>query len=184
MKHYKNVTTHIKLLIFRFIGKVLTEKTVHGGRRTVAEDNYDCHCFVREDNLAGVLIADKTFSMTDSYVVLERMLDDFTKQFPSDTWEDLSDDKVLFPLNEYFLKPQGTNTNYTSWKDGDSETQREEFEPLVVGNLDYTTCLQNLRNTVQYRQRVSLNQPLIENHPSTELKDPFEKGTCSGCVIS
>lgn len=124
--------------------------------------------------------------MTDGYVALERILDDFTIEYSVDTWKDLTDDKVLFPLSDYLPALHVTNT----WKDGDSEVHKEDFEPLVVGNLDYTTCLQNLRNTVQYRQRVSLNQPLIptkmENHPSSvsELKDPFEKGTCSGCVIS
>lgn len=166
----------LKPLISRFIGKVLTEKTVSGRRRTVAEDNYDCHCLVREDNLAGVLIADKDFPMTDGYVALERMLDDFTKHYTADTWKDLSDDKVLFPLSDYLPK-----LTHTSWKDGYSDVEREGFEPLVEGNLEYTTCLQNLRNTVQYRQRVSLNQPTI---PSNADSQPLEKGTCSGCVIS
>lgn len=127
-----------------------------------------------------MLIADKAFSVTDVYVALERLLDDFTKQYAADTWKDLSDDKVLFPLSDYFLPLQPPHTNYTTRKDPDNEIEREEFEPLVEGNLEHTTCLQNLRNTVQYRQRVSLNHFT----PSTELKDPFEKGTCSGCIIS
>lgn len=129
-----------------------------------------------------MLVADKVYPMTDGYVAVERMLNDFTKQYAPTMWKDLSEDKVLFPLNNHLLGLQSTVTSTNNMWKGGLEIEREDFEPLVVGNLEYTTCLQNLRNTVQYRQRVSLNQPLLPM--STELKDPFEKGTCSGCVVS
>lgn len=154
----------------------------------MTEDNYDCHCFVRDDNLAGVFIADKIYPTVDAYVAVERMLDDFMKQYSPATWKDLSDDKVEFPLNDYLQAFQQTTTTLTMNIVRQDDIKKEEFEPLVEGNLDYSTCLQNLRNTVQYRQKVSLNRPTAYSTSSKlDADNPLmfdEKGACSGCVIA
>jgi synaptobrevin family protein YKT6 len=45
-----------------------------------------CHCFVRSDSLAGVLISDHEYPQRVSYTLLSKVLDDFTAKHPQNTW--------------------------------------------------------------------------------------------------
>lgn len=44
------------------------------------------HVFVRGDNLAGVVISDQEYPNRVAHTLINKFLDDFSKQFPSNTW--------------------------------------------------------------------------------------------------
>lgn len=69
-----------------FTSKIIVERTTIAQRASVKEQEYMCHCYVRSDSLAGVLISDHEYPQRVSYTLLSKVLDDFTAMHSSATW--------------------------------------------------------------------------------------------------
>ncbi|XP_065827652.1 synaptobrevin homolog YKT6-like [Oscarella lobularis] len=66
-----------------FTSSLLVERSEPGQRKTVKEQEYRCHVFIRSDNLGGVLIADQEYPQRVAFTFLTKVLDQYTTEFPN-----------------------------------------------------------------------------------------------------
>lgn len=92
---------------FRFVSKTLIEHTDSASRQSVAEEKYVCHVYIRDDKLGAVLVADHDYPPRVAYVLITKVLDDFTSAVPMELWSTGSESSVQFEtLNGYLDKYQ------------------------------------------------------------------------------
>lgn len=65
-----------------FTSKIVTQKTQPGQRQSVQQQDYMCHCYTRQDSLAGVILTDKEYPSRVVYTLIAKLLDEFTNQNP------------------------------------------------------------------------------------------------------
>ncbi|XP_065183660.1 synaptobrevin homolog YKT6-like [Sycon ciliatum] len=65
-----------------FTGQVLVERTHAGERKSVKEQEYLCHVYVRSDNTGAVLIADQEYPQRVAFTFLNKVLEQFVTDFP------------------------------------------------------------------------------------------------------
>ena len=70
----------------KFTSKIMADKTAAGARQSVKEAEYMCHCFARDDSLAGICMADEEYPHRVAHTLISKILDDFTGQVPRDQW--------------------------------------------------------------------------------------------------
>lgn len=70
----------------KFTSQVVVERTVSGTRSSVQEKEYTCHCYVRSDNLAGIVISDQEYPNRVAHTLLMKVLDDFASKVPEHVW--------------------------------------------------------------------------------------------------
>ena len=70
----------------KFTSKIMADKTAPGARQSVKEAEYMCHCFARDDSLAGICMADEEYPHRVAHTLISKILDDFTGQVPRDQW--------------------------------------------------------------------------------------------------
>lgn len=63
-----------------FTSKLLVEKTSPGARRSVKEQEYLCHVYVRSDGLSAVLVSDADYPTRVGHTLLTKVLDDVSAQ--------------------------------------------------------------------------------------------------------
>jgi synaptobrevin family protein YKT6 len=73
----------------KFTSKIITERTSQGARSSVKQQEYFAHVFVRTDNLAAVLISDEEYPKRVAHTLLNKILEEFAKTVPSQTWPTL-----------------------------------------------------------------------------------------------
>lgn len=56
-----------------FTGKLLVERSGTPSRSSVKEQDYMCHCYVRTDNLAGVVISDLEYQSRVAMTMLSKV---------------------------------------------------------------------------------------------------------------
>uniref|UniRef100_A0A8C6AET4 V-SNARE coiled-coil homology domain-containing protein n=1 Tax=Monodon monoceros TaxID=40151 RepID=A0A8C6AET4_MONMO len=61
-----------------FTSQLTVERSSKGSRASIKE--HLCHVYVRNDSLAGVVIADSEYSSQVVFTLLEKVLDEFSKQ--------------------------------------------------------------------------------------------------------
>lgn len=69
-----------------FTSQLIVERSAKGSRASVKEQGYLCHVYVRNDSLAGVVIADSEYPSRVAFTLLEKVLDDFSRQVDSIQW--------------------------------------------------------------------------------------------------
>ena len=89
-----------------FTSKIIVERTTIAQRASVKEQEYMCHCFVRSDSLAGVLISDHEYPQRVSYTLLSKVLDDFTAKHSCVTWPGAKAGLPFPQLDEFLAKYQ------------------------------------------------------------------------------
>lgn len=70
----------------QFTGKLLVERSGLGARSTVKENEYYCHCYVRNDRLAAVCVTDAEYQARVAMSFLTRVLDDFSTKVTTSQW--------------------------------------------------------------------------------------------------
>jgi synaptobrevin family protein YKT6 len=65
-----------------FTSQVLIERTSSGERKTVKEQDYRCHVYVRSDNLGATLIADQEYPQRVAFTFLNKILDQYASDNP------------------------------------------------------------------------------------------------------
>ncbi|EPY88192.1 synaptobrevin YKT6-like protein [Camelus ferus] len=69
-----------------FTSQLIVERSAKGSRASVKEQEYLCHVYVRNDSLAGVVVADNEYPSRVAFSLLEKVLDDFSKQVDRIDW--------------------------------------------------------------------------------------------------
>uniref|UniRef100_A0A4X2JZG2 Synaptobrevin homolog YKT6 n=1 Tax=Vombatus ursinus TaxID=29139 RepID=A0A4X2JZG2_VOMUR len=69
-----------------FTSQLIVERSEKGSRASVKEQEYLCHVYVRNDGLAGVVIADNEYPSRVAFTLLEKVLDEFSKQVDKIDW--------------------------------------------------------------------------------------------------
>lgn len=86
-----------------FTGKILVERSSAPSRSTVSEQEYMLHCYIRNDGLAGVIIADKEYPQRVAFNLLTKLLDEFSQQVPASEWPTVAENSVQFNKAEVYL---------------------------------------------------------------------------------
>jgi len=63
-----------------FTSKIVTQRTPAGSRQSVKQQEYMCHCYVKPDGLAGVIIADVEYPARVAFTLISKLLEEFHKQ--------------------------------------------------------------------------------------------------------
>ncbi|XP_042200369.1 synaptobrevin homolog YKT6 [Callorhinchus milii] len=69
-----------------FTSQLIVERSVKGSRAAVKEQDYLCHVYVRNDSLAGVVIADNEYPSRVCFTLLDKVLDEFSRQVDRIDW--------------------------------------------------------------------------------------------------
>ncbi len=79
-----------------FIARTIVQRTQPGMRQTVKNDEYLCHVHVKDNGIAGVVVADGEYPTTAAFSVIGKVLDDFMQQHGRDpSWQSLEADGTL-----------------------------------------------------------------------------------------
>jgi synaptobrevin family protein YKT6 len=89
-----------------FTSEVLAQRTSTGERRTVKEQEYRCHVYVRSDCLACVVIADSDYPPRVVFTLMSKVLEMFSSDFPQSSWSQKSSDLSYPPLDSFIKKYQ------------------------------------------------------------------------------
>ncbi|CAI9177416.1 unnamed protein product [Rangifer tarandus platyrhynchus] len=77
-----------------FTSPLIVECSGKGSRASVKEQEHLCHVYVRNDSLAGVVIADSEYPSRLALSLLEKVLDEFSKQVDRVDWPTGSPDTI------------------------------------------------------------------------------------------
>uniref|UniRef100_A0A2K5IU91 Longin domain-containing protein n=1 Tax=Colobus angolensis palliatus TaxID=336983 RepID=A0A2K5IU91_COLAP len=69
-----------------FTSQQIVERSSKGTRASVAEQDYLWHVYVQNDSLAGVVITDNESPSRVAFTLLEKVLDEFSKQVNRKDW--------------------------------------------------------------------------------------------------
>ncbi|XP_057606365.1 synaptobrevin homolog YKT6-like [Hippopotamus amphibius kiboko] len=79
-----------------FTSQLIAERSSKGSRASVKEQEYLCHVYVRNDSLAGVVIADSEYPSRVAFTLLEKVLDEFSKEVHRIDWPVGSPDTIRY----------------------------------------------------------------------------------------
>nr|XP_057926467.1 synaptobrevin homolog YKT6 [Doryrhamphus excisus] len=79
-----------------FTSALIVERTTVGSRASVKEQEYLCHVYVRNDNLAGVVIADTEYPQRVCFSLLDKVLEEFSRQVDSIDWPSGNPDTITY----------------------------------------------------------------------------------------
>ncbi|NXG64029.1 YKT6 protein, partial [Hemiprocne comata] len=69
-----------------FTSQLIVERSGPGSRASVREQEYLCHVYVRGDGLAGVVIADTEYPQRVCFTLLDKVLDEFSREVSRTQW--------------------------------------------------------------------------------------------------
>uniref|UniRef100_A0A3B3R7P2 YKT6 v-SNARE homolog n=2 Tax=Paramormyrops kingsleyae TaxID=1676925 RepID=A0A3B3R7P2_9TELE len=121
-----------------FTSALVVERSSHGSRASVTEQEYLCHVYVRNDCLSGVVIADSEYPQRVSFTLLDKVLDEFTTQVDSLDWPTGSPDTIRYAaLDSYLAKYQNPRE-----ADALTKVQAELDETKVILNKTMDSLLE------------------------------------------
>ncbi|XP_036102031.1 synaptobrevin homolog YKT6 [Molossus molossus] len=111
-----------------FTSQLIVQRSAEGSRASVKEQGYLCHVYVRNDSLAGVVIADSEYPSRVAFTLLEKVLDDFSKQVDSVHWPVGSPDTIHYTALDRYL------STYQNPREADpmSKVQAELDETKII----------------------------------------------------
>ncbi|MGH0156214.1 UNVERIFIED_CONTAM: hypothetical protein FKN15_049260 [Acipenser sinensis] len=90
-----------------FTSALIVERSSHGSRASVKEQEYLCHVYVRNDSLSAVVIADNEYPSRVCFTLLDKVLDEFSKQVDRIDWPSGSPTTINYTaLDGYLAKYQ------------------------------------------------------------------------------
>ncbi|XP_062069156.1 synaptobrevin homolog YKT6-like [Lepus europaeus] len=137
-----------------FTSELIVERSAKGSRASVKEQEHLCHVYVRNDSLAGVVIADGEYPSRVAFSLLEKVLDEFSKQV------DRIERPVGSPATIQYTALDGHLSRYQNPLEADPTTK-------VQAELDETKTI--LHNTME---------SLLER--GEKLDDPVSKSEVLG----
>uniref|UniRef100_A0A7I2V3A1 Synaptobrevin homolog YKT6 n=1 Tax=Homo sapiens TaxID=9606 RepID=A0A7I2V3A1_HUMAN len=130
-----------------FTSQLIVERSSKGTRASVKEQDYLCHVYVRNDSLAGVVIADNEYPSRVAFTLLEKVLDEFSKQVDRIDWP------VGSPATIHYPALDGHLSRYQNPREADPMTK-------VQAELDETKII-----LVFLLQPLPLSGPLASCSP-------------------
>uniref|UniRef100_A0A8C9JS36 YKT6 v-SNARE homolog n=2 Tax=Felidae TaxID=9681 RepID=A0A8C9JS36_PANTA len=111
-----------------FTSQLIVERSAKGSRASVKEQEYLCHVYVRNDSLAGVVIADSEYPSRVAFTLLEKVLDEFSKQVDRIEWP------VGSPATIHYTALDGHLSRYQNPREADpmSKVQAELDETKII----------------------------------------------------
>nr|XP_023419101.1 synaptobrevin homolog YKT6 isoform X1 [Cavia porcellus] len=116
-----------------FTSQLIVERSAKGSRASVKEQvsvspEYLCHVYVRSDGLAAVVIADSEYPSRVAFSLLEKVLDEFSKQVDRIDWP------VGSPATIQYTALEGHLSRYQNPREADpmSKVQAELDETKII----------------------------------------------------
>ncbi|XP_057686769.1 synaptobrevin homolog YKT6 isoform X2 [Corythoichthys intestinalis] len=100
-----------------FTSALIVERTTVGSRASVKEQEYLCHVYVRNDNLGAVVIADAEYPQRVCFTLLDKVLEEFSRQVDSIDWPSGNPDTVNYKALDIHL------AKYQNPKEADAMTK-------------------------------------------------------------
>lgn len=72
--------------MLQFTSRTIAQRTAPGQRQTVRQEDYYCHCHVRDAGLAAVAVCDKDYPPTAAFSVAAKAMDEFAAANPGEPW--------------------------------------------------------------------------------------------------
>lgn len=117
-----------------FTSALIVERTSQGTRASVKEQEYLCHVYVRNDNLGAVVIADTEYPQRVCFTLLDKVLEEFSRQVDSIDWPSGNPDTINYKALDIHL------SKYQNPREADAMTK-------VQAELDETKII--LHNTME-----------------------------------
>ncbi|KFU83570.1 Synaptobrevin YKT6, partial [Chaetura pelagica] len=111
-----------------FTSQLIVERSGPGSRASVREQEYLCHVYVRGDGLAGVVIADTEYPQRVCFTLLDKVLDEFSRQVSRTEWP------LGSPATISYTALDGYLSKYQNPRDADPMTR-------VQAELDETKII-------------------------------------------
>ncbi|XP_019743148.1 synaptobrevin homolog YKT6 [Hippocampus comes] len=86
-----------------FTSALIVERTTVGTRASVKEQEYLCHVYVRNDNLGAVVIADTEYPQRVCFTLLDKVLEEFSRQVDRIDWPSGNPDTVNYKALDIHL---------------------------------------------------------------------------------
>ncbi|XP_030642717.1 synaptobrevin homolog YKT6-like isoform X2 [Chanos chanos] len=93
--------------VMTFTCGLIVERSPPGCRCSVQEQEYMCHVYIRDDCLSAVAITDTEYPQRVCFSLLDKVLDEFSRQVDDRDWPTGSPETIRFTrLEEYLIKYQ------------------------------------------------------------------------------
>uniref|UniRef100_A0A3P8ZFY4 Synaptobrevin homolog YKT6 n=1 Tax=Esox lucius TaxID=8010 RepID=A0A3P8ZFY4_ESOLU len=113
-----------------FTSALIVERSTHGSRASVKEQEYLCHVYVRNDSLSAVVIADSEYPQRVAFTLLDKVLEEFSRQVDSIDWPSGNPDTINYKaLDMHLAKYQVQNPREA---DAMSKVQAELDETKII----------------------------------------------------
>nr|XP_033804165.1 synaptobrevin homolog YKT6 [Geotrypetes seraphini]XP_033804167.1 synaptobrevin homolog YKT6 [Geotrypetes seraphini] len=121
-----------------FTSQLIVERSEKGSRASLKEQEYLCHVYVRNDSLAGVVIADNEYPPRVCFTLLDKVLDEFSKVVDRIDWPSGSPDTITYTALDGYL------SRYQNPQDADpmSKVQAELDETKIILHNTMESLLQ------------------------------------------
>ncbi|KDO35709.1 hypothetical protein SPRG_00499 [Saprolegnia parasitica CBS 223.65] len=63
-----------------FFSRTFVERTQKGQRQSIQHEEYNCHVYVRQDGLAGIVVCDQDYPPRVAFALMNKMLEEFNKE--------------------------------------------------------------------------------------------------------
>ncbi|XP_048474683.1 synaptobrevin homolog YKT6 [Rhincodon typus] len=111
-----------------FTSQLIVDRSQIGSRAAVKEQDYLCHVCIRNDSLAGVVIADSEYPSRVCFSLLDKVLEEFSRQVDSTEWPLFSCSMIRYTgLDAYLARYQNPRE-----ADPMSKVQAELDETKVI----------------------------------------------------
>uniref|UniRef100_A0A8V5HE65 Uncharacterized protein n=1 Tax=Melopsittacus undulatus TaxID=13146 RepID=A0A8V5HE65_MELUD len=119
-----------------FTSQLIVERSELGSRASVKEQEYLCHVYVRSDGLAGVVIADNEYPPRVCFTLLDKVLDEFSRQVSRAEWPSGSPSTIPYTALDGHL------SKYQNPRDADPMTkvQAELDETKIILARKQNSC--------------------------------------------
>ncbi|TKC40551.1 hypothetical protein EI555_008039 [Monodon monoceros] len=166
-----------------FTSQLIVERSSKGSRASVKEQEYLCHVYVRNDSLAGVVIADSEYPSRVAFTLLEKVLDEFSKQVDRIDWPVGSPDTIQFAGLDGHL------SRYQNPREADPMTkvQAELDETKIILHNTMESLLERgekLDDLVSKSEVLGIQSKAFYKTGYELLLDSFAPGVTDGPVLS
>ncbi|XP_045080953.1 synaptobrevin homolog YKT6-like [Coregonus clupeaformis] len=111
-----------------FTSDLIVQRSSIGSRASIKEQEYLCHVYVRNDSLGAVVIADGEYPSRVCFTLLDKVLEEFSRQVSSIDWPSGSPATVHYTaLDSYLAKYQNPRE-----ADAMSKVQAELDETKII----------------------------------------------------
>jgi synaptobrevin homolog YKT6 len=77
-----------------FVARTITQRTEPGQRQSVKHEEYLCHVHVKDNGLAGIVLADGEYPSIAAFSVVSKVLEEFLQKEP-ERWRNVDVDSTL-----------------------------------------------------------------------------------------